>query len=104
MSSVAKAAPVIKELVYIPIKYIQYTNTNLDKKLVKRIAKHLDWDLFKAVPVYNDGKQFILTDGNHRTKGAEKRGEKLIPAILLTKEEFDYVAFSKRTLDFLVAK
>lgn len=96
--------PLIKELVYIPIKDIQITNTHTDRKLIKRIAKHLDWELFMAVPAFWDGHTYILTDGNHRVQGAKLAGYKQVPAILLTQAEFDYVAFSKRQLHFLVTR
>jgi hypothetical protein len=94
--------PIVKKQVRIPIHLITITNTKTSYKLVRHIAKHLDWSLFKAVPVYFDGERYIITDGNHRVLGAKKAGHTHVPAILLTEAEFEFVAYSKNTLDFLV--
>jgi hypothetical protein len=89
-----------KTLYLLSIKKIILSNSKVDMKKVMKIAKELSGDKFKAVPAYFNGKSYILTDGNHRVLAGIMRGVKYIPAIFLTKKEFDYVKYSKRSIDF----
>ena len=92
-----------KDLVYIPANKIIYTNNKCSEKKINKIAKHFDTDKFLVVPAFCLGGYYIITDGNHRVKAAIKNGYGLIPAIILTRQEFDYIKFSKkRVLNILV--
>ena len=92
----------VAELVYAEIELVQITNTKTNPETVRHIAENLSWEEFKALPAWWNGKEFVLTDGNHRTLAAKWRGERFVPLVLLTKEEFDYVKFSKRSVDLMV--
>lgn len=94
-------SPRIAEVVMLKPDRIVFTSTIIKRK-VREIAENFDHKKFFPVQVFFDGKGYILTDGNHRTKALIKMGEPYIPAILLTKEEFDHIKYSKRHVDILV--
>lgn len=92
----------MREVVYIETGLILFSNAKTKQTLVDEIAAAIDPQKFGIVTVYKTGKGFLLTDGNHRTKAAIKAGYSFVPAVLLTKKEFDHVKYSDRTLDFMV--
>ena len=92
-----------REVVLIDISKITFTS-KIRERNVKYLAEHLEIKKFDPVCAYHDGDRYILTDGNHRTKALERIGQQYVPAILLTKKEFDFVAFSKNNHIDVMAK
>lgn len=92
------------ELEMVDVDLIRQTNGNLDKSVVSAIvAEGIDPDKFGALPAYCDGKWWTITDGNHRLVAATILGVRYVPVARLTKQEFDFIAFSKtRTVDLLI--
>ena len=89
-------------VVHINKRLILFSNPKTSESIVNAIAKEINPLKFLALPVYRMKHGYLLTDGNHRAKAAIKAGYTHIPCVLLTKEEFDYVKFSKRTAELLV--
>lgn len=95
-----------KNLVLVPIDKIQISNHQLDIKKMLEIKASFDWHKFGVIPVYPKANgQYIITDGNHRVSALRnliKPGMKIyIPAVLLTRKEYDYVKHSDRNLDIM---
>lgn len=91
------------DLVLIDISLIKHTNNTLDADVIYSIMH--DFDVQKLAPVmgsFTDKGSFILTDGNHRLYALKQMGYKFIYAVMLTPEEFQYVAFSARQTELLV--
>jgi len=94
----------VKELCYFELSLLDTTNPKVDFKHVKKIVKNFDPEKFLPISVYYDEetKRAIVTDGNHRIEVAKMLGFNSVASIMLTKEEFDYVKYSKRHIDMLV--
>lgn len=89
----------------IPIKDVRYSNLDLNQKVIDAILKEgIDPKKLGVLPAYKypKTKAFLLTDGNHRLFCLSKIGARAVPIAELTKEEFDYVKCSDRTLDLEV--
>lgn len=91
-----------KELVLISLHHLVITNGKIKKKVVKEIVDHFDQEKFLPISCYRKAGKFIITDGNHRASAAKAMGHPFVPAIILTREEYDFVAYSKNTIDCLV--
>jgi hypothetical protein len=96
------SSAVEKEMVMIHKDKLIFGNTKTDKWLVKEIAERYDPEQFTPISCYWTGEGFIITDGNHRAQALIQRGEELVPAFLLTSEEFQFVACSDRVIDVKV--
>ena len=94
----------IREVEYADISMVESTNSKLNEDVVRRIERQ-GWvkELGLALPAFFTGKSFIITDGNHRLEALKRMGHKWVPVVRLTKEEFDYVKYSDRHVDFLIA-
>lgn len=96
------APPAQKTVVLIPISRVAFTNDRPNKAVIRAIVAGYDRAKMRPVCAHQVGTAFILTDGNHRTEAFRQLGYTHVPAVLLTREEFDYVKCSDRTLDFIV--
>lgn len=102
-TTVMKKTSRIVELQYVDTRLIEQTNTKLDEKTVQAIVDEgIDPERLSALPAWNNGGKWILTDGNHRLEALKIIGEVYAPIAELTKAEFDHVKFSKRKVDLLV--
>lgn len=90
------------EIVFIHKNLLSFSNTRPKRDLIESIKAKLIPNKLKAIPVYLYAGKFLITDGNHRAQGLIERGEDYIPAVILNKQEFDYIKYSKRTLDLMV--
>lgn len=91
------------DLVLIDMELIKTTNENFNMDVIDSILNH--FDVLKLAPVmgsFTTKGSFILTDGNHRLHALKKMGYKFICAVILTPEEFGYVAYSNRKTELLV--
>lgn len=93
-----------REIVHIHYTRLLHSNKP-DEAKVKQIADNFDPSQFGIIPVYPVQQlgqvysSYLMTDGNHRTDAALAKGYELIPCVLLTHEEYEYVKFSKDTVD-----
>lgn len=82
----------VRELVHIHKDLIIFSNPKASRPVIKRMAK--DLKPFVA-PAYKTKKGYVITDANHRAQAAIMAGYDHIPCVLLTKKEFNHVAFSE---------
>ncbi len=92
----------IREVVAVKADDIIITNSNLNRKTIKKIKSAFNFSDYAFPMGYISSDGVILTDGNHRATALIELGEKYIPIVPLTKNEFDHVAYSKRTVDLNV--
>lgn len=91
-------------LVLIDMDLIKPTNDKLNLMVIDSIMNH--FDVQKLGPVmgcFTKNGSFILTDGNHRLHALKKMGHKFICSVILTPDEFQYIAFSDRQTELLVS-
>lgn len=80
------------------------SNQQVKMGKVKRMQNTITLLKAGAFPAWLDPerKKYIITDGNHRLMALKIRGYKVAPIVEITKDEFDHVKFSKRTIDLIV--
>lgn len=93
-----------KKLIYVHKSLIEFGNKKTDKKKVEKIAAHLNPDRVGAFTGYLDPHtlKVKLTDGNHRCKALIMREYDYVPCILLTTEEYIFVAYTENVIDMMV--
>lgn len=91
-----------KQVVYVRLDLIQPTNSRIDQKTVDYLKQYFDRRAFGALPGWHDESihKIVITDGNHRLQAVKDMGWRVVPVILLTKAEFDEVAYSDKTMMF----
>ncbi len=105
MGKTKKPRKRVVQMQLVPIDKVVPSNLKLNLQTVDAILQSgIDLKKFGVLPAYKDPKTklFLLTDGNHRLYALRKCGGHLVPIAELTKEEFDYVKFSKNTIDLIV--
>jgi len=90
-----KIANKTKELVYINIDRIIFSNSNISQTKLDYLKNNFSFEKLEPVCAYFNGKGYILTDGNHRVKVLQELKYTNIPAVILTKDEYDFLAYSK---------
>lgn len=90
---------------WIPIDWVELTNTNIDREVVEKIKSEFDGDLFGAIPgVFTKYWKFRITDGNHRVTAYREMRKKYVPMILLSDEEYLSIAYSENSIEFVVKR
>jgi len=93
----------IVDIELVDLRLIEPTNDRLNEEVVDQIVAE-GWDQGKGrvMPAYFNGKKFVITDGNHRLEALRRLRHRFAPVVQLTKDEFDYVKYSSRSVDLLV--
>lgn len=94
----------IRTVAYAHVSLIEPTNSQLNGKVVRQIVVD-GWNAEKgqAFPAKFENGRFIITDGNHRLEALKQLGQEYAPIVLISEEEFKYVAYQKeRKLDLMV--
>lgn len=87
----------VKPIVLIHKDLLIFSNNKTDQGFVNTISEKLNAEKFQVISVYKSDKGYVVTDGNHRAKAAIQAGINYIPAVVLTKKEYDFVKFSDRS-------
>ena len=93
----------LKEAFLIAQENITPSNTSLNEEVVEKIVTEwIDQKKLWALPWVFTTKWFLITDWNHRLEAMRRLWEKYIPIIILTNEEYEVVARTKKEIPFLV--
>lgn len=93
-----------RPLIFVDIRRVLMTNSAISTEKINKMIKN--FNVAKMPPVTglllrgDYGIMLKLTDGNHRTEVLRRLGDKNVPAVPLTPEEYKHVAYSKtNTID-----
>ena len=67
----------------VDARYQRTLESRRSQKLIERLVDRFNWSVFQAVVVTENGADWLIIDGQHRTEAARRRGETHIPAVIV---------------------